>query len=332
MLMKIGIVIPCYKVKRHILSVLDGIGDEAQAVYVVDDCCPEGTGDFVEQSCRRPNLRVLRHDRNKGVGGAVMTGYRQALADGMDILVKLDGDGQMNPALVPALVRPIVNLEADYVKGNRFGSLYDVSAMPRIRLFGNAVLSFVTKFSSGYWRIFDPTNGFTALSATAARRLDFAKISERYFFETDMLINLGGIRAVVRDFPMQATYRDEVSNLRIRHVVPGFLAKHVRLAAKRLLYTYFLRDFSIASVNLVVGLVFLLFGTIFGGVEWYRSAMSGIPASTGTVMIAVLPIILGVQLLIAFLSHDIGNDPTVPLVRFHYQQRIADAGPEPTPV
>jgi len=330
--MKIGIVIPCYKVKRHILSVLDGIGDEAHAIYVVDDGCPEGTGDLVEESCRQPNVRVLRHDRNKGVGGAVMTGYRQALADGMDILVKLDGDGQMDPALVPALVRPILNLEADYVKGNRFGSLYDVSAMPRMRLFGNAVLSFVTKFSSGYWRLFDPTNGFTAISAVAAKRLDFEKISARYFFETDMLINLGSIRAVVRDFPMQATYRDEVSNLRIRNVVFSFAAKHIRLAAKRLLYTYFLRDFSIASVNLVFGLAFLLFGTVFGGVEWYLSVASGVTASTGTVMIAVLPIILGVQLLIAFLSHDIGNDPTVPLVRFHYQQRVAAAAAEPTPV
>lgn len=324
--MRVAVVIPCYKVKNFVLPVIEAIGDEVDAIYAIDDCCPEGSGDFIEKHCQDPRLKVCRHEQNKGVGGAIMTGYSRALEDGMDIMVKVDGDGQMDPHLIPELIRPIVNLDADYVKGNRFYSLYDVHSMPPVRLFGNAVLSFMTKISSGYWRIFDPTNGFTAISASAAKRLNFENIAERYFFETDMLINLGGIRAVVHDFPMQAVYADEESNLKIRDVAFSFLGKHVRASLRRIFYTYFLRDFSVASVNLFVGILFGLFGVIFGAVEWRHSIETGIPASTGTVMIAVLPIILSVQFFIAFLSHDIGNEPTYPLIRMKYHKpRVSTA-------
>ena len=318
--MRVAVVIPCYKVKSLVLPVLAAIGSEVDAIYAIDDCCPEGSGDFIEENCTDPRLKVHRHETNKGVGGAIMTGYGLALDDGMDIMVKVDGDGQMDPSLIPELVRPIVNLDADYVKGNRFYSLYDVHSMPPVRLFGNAVLSFMTKISSGYWRIFDPTNGFTAVSASAAKRLNFDNISERYFFETDMLINLGGIRAVVRDFPMQAVYADEESNLKISDVAFSFLGKHIKASLRRIFYTYFLRDFSVASVNLFFSVLFGCFGAIFGAVEWQHSIETGIPASTGTVMIAVLPIILSVQFFIAFLSYDIGNEPTYPLIRTKYDK------------
>ncbi len=312
--MQVAVVIPCYNVRKTIVSVINQIGDEVRAIYAVDDCCPEQTGEFLRANVTDRRLTIIRHNRNKGVGGAVVSGYRRAIADGMDIIVKVDGDGQMDPRLIPDLIRPITNLDADYVKGNRFYSLYDVKEMPGLRLFGNATLSFITKISSGYWRVFDPTNGYTAISETAVKRLNLNKVSERYFFETDMLIQLGGIRAVVQDFPMEARYGDEESNLRISRIILEFLGKHVRASIRRLVYQYFLRDFSIASINLVFGLVFVVFGASFGATEWVRSVTSGVPASSGTVMIAVLPIILGFQLLIAFLSQDIGNEPTVPLV------------------
>ena len=317
--MRIAVVIPCYKAKSSIVSVIRRIGDEVCAIYVVDDCCPEHTADFLEANAPDPRLKIIRHGKNKGVGGAVISGYRQAIADGMDVLVKIDGDGQMDPGLVPDLVKPILRLESDYVKGNRFYSLYDVRKMPAMRLVGNAALSFVTKISSGYWRIFDPTNGFTALSAVAAKWINFDSISNRFFFETDMLVQLGGIRAVVQDFPMKAMYGAEVSNLRVSDILFEFVVKHMKASIRRLVYQYFLRDFSIASVNLAMGLVLEVFGITFGAIEWYRSVSTGITASTGTVMVAVLPIILGMQLLIAFLAHDIGNEPTVPLVRMHQE-------------
>ena len=232
---------------------------------------------------------------------------------GADIIVKVDGDGQMDPALIPHIARPVLARQADYAKGNRFHSLWNVRRMPRVRLYGNAALSFMTKLSSGYWGIFDPTNGYTAIHAAALERIEFANVSERYFFETDMLINLGNARAVVADVPMEAVYADEVSNLRIRNELWPFLRTHLREVVKRIFYTYFLRDFSPATLQLLIGAIFLLFGTIYGAAEWYRSVSTGEIASTGTVMIAVLPIILGVQLLLNFLAFDMANEPKVPI-------------------
>lgn len=313
--MRIAVVIPCYKVKSTILSVVRRIGPEVNIIYLVDDNCPEKTADYVEEHVIDTRLRIIRHKQNKGVGGAVISGYTQALEDNMEIIVKIDGDGQMDPGFLRDLVSPIINFEADYVKGNRFFSLYDVRKMPWVRVFGNAVLSFMTKMSSGYWKIFDPTNGFTAISAVAAKRLNFQNISERYFFETDMLINLGGIRAVVQDFPMEAVYGDEKSNLRILDILFDFIVKHLRATTRRILYLYFLRDFSIASINFILGLFLITFGTLYGSMEWYQSIITNKSATAGTVMIAVLPIILGFQMMIVFLSHDIANEPTIPLIK-----------------
>lgn len=309
----LAVVIPSYRVKAHILGVIERIGPEVAMIFVVDDACPDGSGAFVGDQCRDPRVRVLRHEVNRGVGGAMMTGYRAALDAGADIIVKVDGDGQMDPALIPHIARPVLARQADYAKGNRFHSLWNVRRMPRVRLYGNAALSFMTKLSSGYWGIFDPTNGYTAIHAAALRRIEFANVSERYFFETDMLINLGNARAVVADVPMEAVYADEVSNLRIRNELWPFLRTHLREVMKRIFYTYFLRDFTPATLQLLIGAIFLLFGTIYGAAEWYRSVASGEVASTGTVMIAVLPIILGVQLLLNFLAFDMANEPKVPI-------------------
>ena len=309
----LAVVIPSYRVKAHILDVIARIGPEVAMIFVVDDACPDGSGAFVGEQCRDPRVRVLRHEVNRGVGGAMMTGYRAALGAGADIIVKVDGDGQMDPALIPHIARPVLARQADYAKGNRFHSLWNVRRMPRVRLYGNAALSFMTKLSSGYWGIFDPTNGYTAIHAAALNSIEFANVSERYFFETDMLINLGNARAVVADVPMEAVYADEVSNLRIRNELWPFLRTHLRELVKRIFYTYFLRDFSPATLQLLIGAIFLLFGTIYGAAEWYRSVSTGEVASTGTVMIAVLPIILGVQLLLNFLAFDMANEPKVPI-------------------
>jgi len=309
----LAVVIPCYRVKAHVLQVIEQIGPEVAMVFVVDDACPDGSGALVDEQCRDPRVRVIRHQVNRGVGGAMITGYRAALDAGADIVVKVDGDGQMDPALIPHIARPVLARQADYAKGNRFHSLWNVRRMPRVRLYGNAALSFMTKLSSGYWGIFDPTNGFTAIHAAALARIEFANVSERYFFETDMLINLGNARAVVADVPMEALYADEVSNLRIRSELWPFLRTHMREVVKRIFYTYFLRDFTPATLQLAIGTLFLLFGTVYGAAEWYHSVANGEIASTGTVMIAVLPIILGVQLLLNFLAFDMANEPKVPI-------------------
>jgi glycosyltransferase involved in cell wall biosynthesis len=308
-------VIPCYRVKRHIAGVLAAMPDAVDRVYVVDDACPEGSGSAVEAATRDPRVRVLRHERNQGVGGATITGYRAALADGASVVVRLDGDGQMDPALIPRLVRPILDGEADYAKGNRFFDLEGLRAMPRLRLAGNSILSFASKLSSGYWNVFDPTNGFTAIHAAVLRQLPLDKLSRGWFFESDLLFRLGTIRAVVCDVPISARYGDEESSLRIRHVLGEFAWKHLANTAKRLFYSYYLRNFNIASIEIVLGVALLGFGSWVGITRWIEGSLANTPATSGTVMLAALPILVGIQLVLAFLSYDLQNVPRDPIHR-----------------
>jgi glycosyltransferase involved in cell wall biosynthesis len=313
MSLRVAVVIPAFRVRAQVLDVIRTVGPECDRIFVVDDKCPEESGAFVEANAEDPRVQVIYHDANKGVGGAVMTGYRAALDEGADVIVKVDGDGQMDPGLIPRFVAPLARGTADYTKGNRFYSLHFVRQMPRFRLFGNAVLSFLTKMSSWYWHVFDPTNGFTAIHRSALRRINLFSVSERYFFESDMLIRLGDIRAVVADVPMEAVYGEESSNLKIHRIIGIFLRRHARSILRRIVYSYFLRDFNLASINLVVGIALLIFGGIFGGIEWWRSIDTGVPATTGTVMISVLPIILGFQLILFFFGYDIAAEPTRPI-------------------
>lgn len=309
----IACVVPAYKVNAHIDALLRAIGPEVSRIYVVDDACPAGSGRQVEQNCSDPRVKVLYNPVNLGVGGAVLHGYRVAIADGADLVVKLDGDGQMDPALIPYLCAPILSGEADYVKGNRFYNPEDVSSMPLARLVGNSALSFVSKLSTGYWNLFDPTNGYTVIHARVAEMLPLDKVSKRYFFETDMLFRLNSIGAAVIDQPMVAVYGDEKSNMKLSWIFVEFLLKHIVNSGKRILYRYFVRDFSIASLELVLGLAALLFGGIFGATHWIRSAVTGEPATAGTVMLAALPVLVGVQLLLAFFNYDIASVPRRPL-------------------
>lgn len=310
---KVGVVLPCFRVRAHILDVLSRIGTECHVIYVVDDACPEKSGELVAANCTDPRVKVVFNEVNLGVGGAVMRGYRKAVADGCDVVVKIDGDGQMAPELLPLFIEPILDGYADYTKGNRFFDLTQISKMPKIRLFGNAVLSFMSKFSSGYWDIFDPTNGYTAIHARVIEHLPLDKISRRYFFESDMLFRLNTLRCVVLDVPMDAVYGQEESNLKIRSLLIDFLTKHIINYVKRIFYNYFLRGLSVASLELVLGLCLFAWGTLFGLSQWYSSSQLNIATPSGTVMLAALPVLVGFQMLISFLTYDIQSAPKIPM-------------------
>jgi len=309
----LAVVIPCYRERAHILDVLAEIGSEVTAIFVIDDACPEQTGEFVDQNCSDTRVSVTVHSANTGVGGATLTGYKKALEAGFEIIVKLDGDGQMDPTLISKIAAPIIDGRADYAKGNRFHRADAVSKMPAARIVGNICLSLMSKLSSGYWDIFDPTNGFTAIHATAVSSLPFDKISNGYFFESEMLFRLGMMRAVVEDVPMTAQYANETSGISIPKVIPEFIAKHYLNTCKRVYFNYFLRDPGVATLQLVFGKLFLAFGLIFGSWHWYDSMQTGITATAGTVVLAALPIIVGTQLLFAFFGQDTRNIPNDPL-------------------
>lgn len=309
----IAVAIPSYKVTGHVLEVIAAIPPSVQRIYAVDDACPDASGDHIERYCTDPRVRVLRHTSNQGVGGALITAYRAALKDGMDIVVKIDGDGQMDPRLLPLFVRPILAGRADYTKGNRFYRPESVRTMPPMRLIGNALLSFLTKLSCGYWQLMDPTNGYTAIHTTVLRELPLDKLERRYFFETDMLFRLNTLRAVVRDIPMDAVYADEESNLNIKKVLPEFVGKHLSRLFRRYVYSYLVRDFNIGTIYSLAGSFLLITGGIFGVLHWIGSNTSSHPASSGTVMLAAMPVLIGIQLLIAFVQYDVSSVPTEPL-------------------
>ena len=306
---KIAVVIPCFRARKYILRVLEGIGNEISAIYVIDDHCPENTGDYVESTCKDSRVVVVRHQKNIGVGGAILTGYRHAYSDGAIIAVKVDGDGQMDPSYIPDLINPLLSGESDYTKGNRFSGVRYLQEMPLLRVFGNSLLSFFSKFSSGYWNILDPTNGFTAIHLSILSILPLKRI------ESDLLHHLNIVDAVVTDVPIPARYRGERSSLRIYKVGPEFLIKHVYNFFRRLVIKYFVLNIGVASLELFLGVMFFMFGLAFGLYHWTAALIANDFVSSGRVMLAALPMIIGTQLLIAFLSHDYQSIPKIPIHR-----------------
>jgi dolichol-phosphate mannosyltransferase len=309
---RIFIVIPLYRVETSIRPVIAGIPAWVAGIVVVDDASPDTS---VEQALASgdPRVVLVRHAENRGLGAAMITGYARAVELGATIMVKMDGDGQMSPEFLCDVVQPLVAGRADYAKGNRFVMSDALLHMPAVRRLGNLGLSFLTKIASGYWNIFDPTNGYTALSSRAFTRLNLAWLHHRYFFESSMLVELNLLRAVVVDVNMPARYSDEISSLSVSRTLFEFPPLLLRSLGRRLWLEYFVTDFSLGSLYLVIGTLMTAWGFIFGIVRWIQSIQTGIPATTGTVMLAAMPVILGFQLLLGAVAYDVQNIPRVPL-------------------
>ena len=310
----IAAVIPCYRVESEIQSVLRSVPSYIRHIIVVDDASPDSTADLVT-ACSKEDDRILllHHPSNRGVGGAMVTGYRRALELEAQIVVKIDGDGQMDVAYLPRLLQPLIEGKADYTKGNRFRDFKSLQKMPFIRRVGNMGLAFLAKAATGYWHMFDPTNGFNAIRAEALAELPLEAIDRTYFFETSMLANLYLIGAVVKDVPMPARYRGEVSSLLVHRILFEFPPKLFTTFVRRLALKNFIYDFSMASIYLLVGLPLLIFGLTFGVIKWMQYASIGIPAPTGTVMLPTLSVLLGIQLLLSAIEIDLRSVPTEPL-------------------
>lgn len=319
--LKIVVVLPAYKSNDAIVGVLERMPAYVEKIIVVDDGCPNKTGELVRENVSDVRLTVMFNEVNLGVGGATIVGFQEALRSAADIVVKLDSDGQMNPEDIERLIEPLVQGKADYAKGNRFNSLDDLQAMPKNRILGNAALSIMSKLSTGYWSITDPTNGFLAITREALERIELAKLKTRWFFESDMLFRLSLIRAVVADVPLKAIYAGEKSNLKVRKVVFEFLHRHNVNFLKRILYLYYLREWSVASFELPASLILLVGGSSLGLTFWHQSSQLGQAATAGQVMLSVLPLILGVQLILSVLSFDVSNEPSRALypVRRHFK-------------
>jgi dolichol-phosphate mannosyltransferase len=320
---KLCVVIPAYRVAGHIESVVNGIPDWIWKIIVVDDKSPDDLADRVE-AMANPRVELVRHDQNKGVGGATVSGFNRGLELGATVLIKMDGDGQMDPSFLPDLLEPIVNGKADFVKGNRFGRLEAISRMPFHRRMGNLFWSFMTKVGSGYWNVFDPNNGYLALDADAYKRLDKKFLHPRYFFETSLLVELNIVRAVAEEVAMPAIYAGEPSSLSVFKVITTFPGLLLSRYLRRIWLQYFVLNFSVGTIFMTLGSIMSLFGIIWGTVWWRKSIITGITATAGTVMVASLPLILGFQMLIQALTLDVQSVPTSPVsVRTGRRQNIA---------
>jgi glycosyltransferase involved in cell wall biosynthesis len=310
----IAVVIPCYRVEKEIQSVLYALPEYIEHIIVVDDASPDSTADLVTACAKIDNrIHLIRHPSNLGVGGAMVTGYRKALELGAEIVVKIDGDGQMDVDHLPELLRPLIEGRADYAKGNRFRDFKSLQKMPLIRRVGNMGLGFLAKAATGYWNLFDPTNGFSAIRAEVLAQLPLERLDRSYYFETSMLANLYLLGAVVKDVPMPARYRDEMSSLLVHRVLFEFPSKLLITFLRRLVLKNFIYDFSMASIYLLTGWPLLLFGLLFGLYKWIQYANIGAPAPTGTVMLPTLSVLLGIQLLLSSVEIDLRSVPTEPL-------------------
>jgi dolichol-phosphate mannosyltransferase len=318
---KVAVVVPAYCVEQQIERVVRGIPGWVAHVIVVVDASPDGTWPRVEalQATDPGRVVALRHEVNRGVGGAMQTGLREALRLGADVIVKMDGDDQMDPGELPRLVTPLLEGRADVSKGNRYASTSSVRNMPFLRIAGNAGLTFLVKAASGYWNLFDPANGFIAMRAEVLGALDLGRLPRRYFFESGLLIELGIRRAVVQDVSIPARYGDESSSLSIVRTLLGFPPRLVWGLLRRVFWRYFVHDFSAVSVFLLMGLPLLAWGLGYGSTVYWemhrKTVLTGTAsfATAGQVMIAAMPIILGFQLLLQAIVLDVSGVPHQPL-------------------
>ena len=295
---RIAIAIPCYKVERHLERVVAGVPDFVDKILLVDDCSPDDTPKIMEQIANADSrVETLHNTKNLGVGGAMKTAFRRCIDSDVDVVVKLDGDGQMDPTFIASLVDALD--DADFSKGNRLFDREMLRRMPAVRRIGNMGIGFMVKMASGYWNISDSVNGFFAISVPTLRKMDLKRIADRYFFESSMLIELYYTGATIREVAMPAIYGDEKSNLSVWKTLFSFPPKLIAAWIRRIHLSYFVYDFNICSLYLLIGLPSFLFGLIFGICEWIHYASMGSPSPTGTIMVAVLTFILGFQMLLA---------------------------------
>lgn len=309
----VAAVVPAYKEEAMISTVIETMPEFVDHIVIVDDCSPDATSDVV-RAVGSPRVTLIRHEVNQGVGGAIITGHKAALELGADVNVIMAGDAQMDPQHLPALLDPVTDGGYGFAKANRFFAPESFEGMPRHRVFGNIVLSFMTKLASGYWHLFDPQNGYTAVRAEVLRNIPLEHVAKRYSFENDFLIHLNIQQVSAVDVPVPAVYGDEVSSIRLSKVVPELLDLLFRGYWRRIWYRYVLWSFSPIALLLFTGL--LLFGIGLGISIWVAFlALGSVVATAATVMLAALPLMIGTQMLISSLQLDIQASPSKPNLR-----------------
>lgn len=306
----VAAVVPAYKEEKMIGQVIETMPDYVDHVVIVDDCSPDGTSEAV-RAVHDPRVTLIRHETNQGVGGAIITAHRAAMELGADVNVVMAGDAQMDPDYLPSLLDKVTAEGYGFAKANRFYSPESFDGMPGYRIFGNIALSFLTKLASGYWNLFDPQNGYTAIRTDVLKRVPLDRVAKRYSFENDLLIHLNILQVPAVDVPIPAVYGDEVSSIKLRKVVPELVNRLTVGFWSRIWYRYVLWSFSPIALLLFMGLAFFGFGIAVSIWMIFQIAAS-VVATAATVMLAALPLMIGTQMLISALQLDIQATPAAP--------------------
>lgn len=306
--LRVAAVIPAHNEANHIGEVLAGLPDTIDYAIVVDDGSTDSTGD-IARGYASERIEVVSNPTNVGVGGSRAIGFTRILEqDRADVIVTIDGDGQMDTDHLSALIEPVASGGYDFAKGNRFFSSSSFEGMPRERVFGNIVLTFLTKLATGYWSIFDPQNGYTAMRSETARRIDFSTVSVGYAYENDILARLGLMRAKVKDVDIPAVYGQEVSSVRIGPAVSSILSVLRHALWKRFWLTYVIRSFSPVALFVFFGAPLLIFSLLFG--SWaVLSAIGPAEVSAANAVLTSLTFTTGFTMLLAAMVIDVLNEP-----------------------
>ena len=316
--MLIVAIIPCFKSPSLAPLVASECLKYVDKVICIDDCCPLNTGRKIEKKVKSENFFLIRHKKNLGVGGAMKTGMKFALTMNADIIVKIDSDGQMSPSLIPNLIEPIKKGKASFTKGNRFRDPEIIKKMPFIRLIGNLMLSFLTKLSTGYWELFDPTNGFIAFNSNIVKNMDLKKIDNRFFFETDLLFRCSINDILIQEIPMKAKYGEEKSNMDINFEIINFLIRHILIFAKRIYYHYFLYEFNPGSLSLLISLVFGFLAFALASYSYLYALINSIETPSGTQTLFLAFLLISSNFGINFIYYDASQRPLFRKLRSIY--------------
>ena len=299
---KIGVVIPAYNEENHIKDTIETLPDFVDKIYVIDDGSTDRTAEIVK-TLTDLRILLLQHEVNKGMGAALVTGYKAALKDEMDVIVKMDGDNQMDPEQLPNLLEPIIEGKADYTKGNRLLSQEYRSGMSKWRFFGNSMLTFLTKIGSGYWQMMDPQNGYTAVSRSVLGRINLDSIYPYYGYCNDILAKLNVYGYRVMDIVMPARYGNEGSSIKYSKYIVKVSWMLLRDFFWRLKMKYVVLSFHPLVLFYMLGIVLIPIG-LFGGLftMYYKYVMDGSLFVRG--ILSLLVFILGVQFLLFAMLFD----------------------------
>jgi glycosyltransferase involved in cell wall biosynthesis len=290
----VAVVVPAHDEETLIAETIAGVPAFVDRIVVVDDCSQDGTVAAVE-ALADPRVELVRHDRNRGVGAAIVTGYKRARDERVDVTAVMAADNQMDPDDLETLVVPVVRGEVDYAKANRLFTGQAWQLIPRTRYLGNAVLSLLTKIASGYWHVADSQTGYTAIALRYLDLLDLDRIYQRYGFPNDMLVHLNVWNARVRDFPSRPIYNvGERSGIRLRKVVPRISWLLVKGFFWRMREKYVIRDFHPLVFFYALGFLMTATGLVLGIVEVVLRAM-GNEITTPTIVLVALLLISGSQ-------------------------------------